>query len=156
MLGSHIGHTYTFEPDGQTLLEGVARDYLLWLLRRELTPPDSMLDFFRSDTPLTDRILGDQRSGLTDCALAGVECVLEAYTHRAGDLRPKTPAAGAGHASGGGRGHPGTRARARAGASCWAASISSRSWPRSRRAYDVRTSSSPRSRSICVNRRPDG
>lgn len=57
VLGSHIGHTYTFAPDGQTLLDGVARDYLLWLLRRELTPPDSMLDFFRSDTPLTDRIL---------------------------------------------------------------------------------------------------
>ena len=37
VLGSYIGHTYTFEPDGQTLLEGVARDYLLWLLRRELT-----------------------------------------------------------------------------------------------------------------------
>lgn len=84
VLGSYIGHTYTFEPDGQTLLTGVARDYLLWLLRRELTPPDSMLDFFRSDTPLTDRILGDQRSDLTDCALAGVECVLEAYTYRAG------------------------------------------------------------------------
>lgn len=45
VLGSYIGHTYTFEPDGQTLLDGVARDYLLWLLRRELTPPDSMLDF---------------------------------------------------------------------------------------------------------------
>ena len=86
VLGSHIGHTYTFEPDGQTLLEGVARDYLLWLLRRELTPPDSMLDFFRSDTPLTDRILGDQRSGLTDCALAGVECVLEAYTYPRGEI----------------------------------------------------------------------
>ena len=40
VLGSYIGHTYTFEPDGQTLLTGVARDYLLWLLRRELTPPD--------------------------------------------------------------------------------------------------------------------
>ena len=48
VLGDHIGRTYTFAPDGQTLLDGVARDYLLWLLRRELTPPDSMLDFFRS------------------------------------------------------------------------------------------------------------
>ena len=36
------------------------------------------------------------------------------YLPARGDLRPKTPAAGAGHASGGGRGHPGTRARARA------------------------------------------
>ena len=53
---------------------------------RELTPPDSMLDFFRSDTPLTDRILSDQRSGLTDCALAGVECVLEAYTYPRGEI----------------------------------------------------------------------
>ena len=26
VLGSYIGHTYTFEPDGQTLLEVVARD----------------------------------------------------------------------------------------------------------------------------------
>ena len=45
-----------------------------------------MLDFFRSDTPLTDRILSDQRSGLTDCALAGVECVLEAYTYPRGEI----------------------------------------------------------------------
>ncbi len=86
VLGSYIGHTYTFEPDGQTLLEGVARDYLLWLLRRELTPPDSMLDFFRSDTPLTDRILSDQRSDLTACALAGAECVLEAYAYPRGEI----------------------------------------------------------------------
>ena len=86
VLGSHIGHTYTFEPDGQTLLEGVARDYLLWLLRRELTPPDSMLDFFRSDTPLTDRVLSDQHSDLTACALAGAECVLEAYAYPRGEI----------------------------------------------------------------------
>ena len=33
VLGDHIGRTYTFAPDGQTLLDGVARDYLLWLLR---------------------------------------------------------------------------------------------------------------------------
>lgn len=84
VLGSYIGHTYTFEPDGQTLLEGVARDYLLWLLRRELTPPDSMLDFFRSDTPLTDRILSDRPGDLTACALAGAECVLEAYAYPRG------------------------------------------------------------------------
>ena len=86
VLGSYIGHTYTFEPDGQTLLEGVARDYLLWLLRRELTPPDSMLDFFRSDTPLTDRVLSDQHSDLTACALAGAECVLEAYAYPRGEI----------------------------------------------------------------------
>ena len=73
-------------PDGQTLLDGVARDYLLWLLRRELTPPDSMLDFFRSDTPLTDRILSDRPGDLTDCALAGVECVLEAYAYPRGEI----------------------------------------------------------------------
>lgn len=86
VLGSYIGRTYTFAPDGQTLLEGVARDYLLWLLRRELTPPDSMLDFFRSDTPLTDRILSDRPGDLTDCALAGVECVLEAYAYPRGEI----------------------------------------------------------------------
>lgn len=86
VLGSHIGHTYTFEPDGKTLLDGVARDYLLWLLRRELTPPDSMLDFFRSDTPLTDRILSDRPGDLTACALAGVECVLEAYAYPRGEV----------------------------------------------------------------------
>ena len=74
------------EPDGQTLIEGVARDYLLWLLRRELTPPDSMLDFFRSDTPLTDRVLSDQHSDLTACALAGAECVLEAYAYPRGEI----------------------------------------------------------------------
>lgn len=86
VLGNHIGRTYTFAPDGQTLLDGVARDYLLWLLRRELTPPDSMLDFFRSDTPLTDRILSDRPGDLTDCALAGVECVLEAYAYPRGEI----------------------------------------------------------------------
>ena len=86
VLGDHIGRTYTFAPDGQTLLDGVARDYLLWLLRRELTPPDSMLDFFRSDTPLTDRILSDRPGDLTDCALAGVECVLEAYAYPRGEI----------------------------------------------------------------------
>ena len=86
VLGSHIGRTYTFEPDGKTLLDGVARDYLLWLLRRELTPPDSMLDFFRSDTPLTDRVLSDRPGDLTDCALAGVECVLEAYAYPRGEV----------------------------------------------------------------------
>lgn len=43
-----------------------------------------MLDFFRSDTPLTDRVLSDQHSDLTACALAGAECVLEAYAYRAG------------------------------------------------------------------------
>lgn len=86
VLGSHIGRTYTFAPDGKTLLDGVARDYLLWLLRRELTPPDSMLDFFRSDTPLTDRILSDRPVDLTDCALAGVECVLEAYAYPRGEI----------------------------------------------------------------------
>ena len=86
VLGDHIGCTYTFAPDGQTLLDGVARDYLLWLLRRELTPPDSMLDFFRSDTPLTDRILSDRPGDLTDCALAGVECVLEAYAYPRGEV----------------------------------------------------------------------
>ena len=53
---------------------------------RELTPPDSMLDFFRSDTPLTDRILSDQRSDLTACALAGAECVLEAYAYPRGEI----------------------------------------------------------------------
>ena len=56
VLGDHIGCTYTFAPDGQTLLDGVARDYLLWLLRRELTPPDSM------------------------------ECVLEAYAYPRGEV----------------------------------------------------------------------
>ena len=56
------------------------------VLRRELTPPDSMLDFFRSDTPLTDRILSDQPSDLTACALAGVECVLEAYACPRGEI----------------------------------------------------------------------
>lgn len=81
-----LGYTYTFEPGGKTLLDGVARDYLLWLLRRELTPPDSMLDFFRSDTPLTDRILSDRPGDLTDCALAGVECVLEAYAYSRGEI----------------------------------------------------------------------
>ena len=86
VLGDHIGRTYTFAPDGKTLLDGVARDYLLWLLRRELTPPDSMLDFFRSDTPLTDRILSDRPGDLTDCALAGVECVLEAYAYPRGEI----------------------------------------------------------------------
>jgi hypothetical protein len=45
-----------------------------------------MLDFFRSDTPLTDRILSDQRSDLTACALAGVECVLEAYAYPRGEI----------------------------------------------------------------------
>lgn len=89
VLGSHIGHTYTFEPDGQTLLEGVARDYLLWLLRRELTPPDSMLDFFRSDTPLTDRILSDQRSDLTACAHA--LCASLGSEHFFTQLAPLTP-----------------------------------------------------------------
>lgn len=74
------------EIDGQNYLDGVARDYLLWLLRRELTPPDSMLDFFRSDTPLTDRILSDRPGDLTDCALAGVECVLEAYAYPRGEV----------------------------------------------------------------------
>ena len=61
---------------------------------RELTPPDSMLDFFRSDTPLTDRILSGQRNDLTSCALAGVECVLEAYGYPRGevyDLKPLLP-----------------------------------------------------------------
>ena len=38
----------------------------------------------------------------------------------------------------------------------WAASISSRSSPRSRRATTPGTSSSPHSRSICASRRPDG
>ena len=86
VLGSCIGRTYTFEPGGKTLLDGVARDYLLWLLRRELTPPDSMLDFFRSDTPLTDRILSDRPGDLTDCALAGTECVLETLGYPRGEV----------------------------------------------------------------------
>ena len=47
VLGSYIGHTYTSNPTADAA-RGVARDYLLWLLRRELTPPDSMLDFFRA------------------------------------------------------------------------------------------------------------
>ena len=86
VLGDHIGRTYTFAPGGQTLLDGVARDYLLWLLRRELTPPDSMLDFFRSDTPLTDRVLSDRPGDLTDCALAGTECVLETFGYPRGEV----------------------------------------------------------------------
>lgn len=49
-------------------------------------PPDSMLDFFRSDTPLTDRVLSDQHSDLTACALAGAECVLEAYAYPRGEI----------------------------------------------------------------------
>lgn len=66
-----LGKLLEFDPDA---------------LRRELTPPDSMLDFFRSDTPLTDRVLSDQHSDLTACALAGVECVLEAYTYPRGEI----------------------------------------------------------------------
>ena len=89
VLGSYIGHTYTFEPDGQTLLDGVARDYLLWLLRRELTPPDSMLDFFRSDTPLTDRILSDRPGDLTACAHA--LCASLGSEHFFTQLAPLTP-----------------------------------------------------------------
>ena len=45
-----------------------------------------MLDFFRSDTPLTDRVLSDRPGDLTDCALAGVECVLEAYAYPRGEI----------------------------------------------------------------------
>ena len=45
-----------------------------------------MLDFFRSDTPLTDRILSDRPGDLTACALAGAECVLEAYAYPRGEI----------------------------------------------------------------------
>ena len=151
VLGSHIGHTYTFEPDGQTLLEGVARDYLLWLLRRELTPPDSMLDFFRSDTPLTDRILSDQRSDLTARSACSRRMPIRAGRSTISSSCCRSwPCA---------LRRMRTRRSSSARTRCarrWAASISSRSSPRSRRATTPGTSSSPHSRSICASRRPDG
>lgn len=155
VLGDHIGHTYTFEPDGQTLLDGVARDYLLWLLRRELTPPDSMLDFFRSDTPLTDRILSDRPGDLTAARSRAWSVCWRRMPIRAGRSTISSSCC---------RSWPCALRRMRTRRS-WstrtrcmprsAASILSRSSPRSRRAMTPGISFWPRSRSICGSRRPD-
>lgn len=114
VLGSHIGHTYTFEPDGQTLLEGVARLSAVAAapgadaagLHAGLFPQRHAAD--RSHPQRSAQRPDGLRARGRGVRAGGI------YLPARGDLRPKTPAAGAGHASDGGRGHPGTRARARA------------------------------------------
>lgn len=82
VLGRYFGKSYAFRPEGRELLEGEAQRYLLWLLRRELTPTGSamsaMLGHFTGDTPLSDCVLQNRSGGVLDCACAGLDGLLEA------------------------------------------------------------------------------
>lgn len=115
VLGSYIGHTYTFEPDGQTLLEGVGARLSALAAAPGADAAGLHAGLFpqrhAADRPHPQRPA--QRPDGLRARGRGVRARGVCLPAR-GDLRSQAPAAGAGHASDGERGHPGARARARA------------------------------------------
>ena len=86
-MGRYYGRVYAFRPGGREVLREYMRDYFLWLLRWELTPPasrvESMLDRMRGETPVTDRILADRTDDPLTLACMTLDYLMEAlgYAH---------------------------------------------------------------------------
>ena len=97
-MGRYYGRVYAFRPGGREVLREDMRDYFLWLLRWELTPPtsrvESMLDRVRGEMPVTDRILADRTDDPLTLACMTMDYIMEAlgYAHEeAYDVRALLP-----------------------------------------------------------------
>jgi hypothetical protein len=86
-MGRYFGRVYAFRPGGREVLREYMRDYFLWLLRWELTPPasrvESVLDRVRGETPVTDRILSGRTDDPLTLACMTLDYLMEAlgYPH---------------------------------------------------------------------------
>ena len=86
-MGRYFGRVYAFRPGGREVLREYIRDYFLWLLRWELTPPttrvESVLDRVRGVTPVTDCILSGRTDDPLTLACMTLDYLMEklAYPH---------------------------------------------------------------------------
>lgn len=98
VFGVYFGVKYAFRPAGKELLLKTAREYLLFLLRRELNHGDSaveaILDRVKGDAPLTDKLFSEDRGDLLQVACKGLESLMALlnYSHESAyDLNQLLP-----------------------------------------------------------------
>ena len=86
-FGCYLGNQYSFEKSGEAVLLNAARKYLLWLLRLELTEPESgvqaMLERFSGNTKLNDTLFSHDRGDLLSASLTALEYIMSllGYAH---------------------------------------------------------------------------
>ena len=89
-FGAHLGVRYSFRPEGETYLLDAARAYLLWLLRRDLTPADSavqsVLERVSGDNRLSDQLFDRHEGDLLTLTLQALEYFMDILDYPHEDL----------------------------------------------------------------------
>ena len=89
-FGSHLGVRYSFRPEGAPFLLEEARAYLLWLLRRDLTPAESavqsVLDRVSGDNRLSDQLFAHREGDLLSLSLQALEYCMQLLDYPHEDL----------------------------------------------------------------------